>query len=77
MIKGIISVIAFVLIAFGLSSCEGLFGNCKVCSLNYYENGAMINSVSEAEYCDTDLIAIEAIADEDMGGGVVAKWECN
>ena len=67
---------AFLIAASCFSSCEGLLSNCKVCSLNYYENDVLTNSVSEAEYCDEELIAVQIAPNEDLGGGVVAKWEC-
>jgi len=75
--KKILYLFIFVLLASGFSSCEGLLNNCKVCSLNTYEDGVLVNSVSEAEYCDVELISIEATPDADLGNNLVAKWECN
>ena len=66
---------AFLFAASILTSCEGLLDNCKTCSLNTYEDGVLINSAQTAEYCDTDLIAIQATPDVTVGT-TVSKWEC-
>lgn len=63
------------LISVAFTSCEGLLDNCKVCSLNTYEDGAKILSQSEAEYCDAELLAIQAIPAE-TDGNLVIRWEC-
>ena len=70
--------LAFIFLAIScLSSCEGLLGDaCKICSLNTYENGVKVSSVNEAEYCDNELLTIQAIPQEDLGGGLIARWEC-
>lgn len=67
--------ILLVLIASGLNSCENLLGNCKVCQLNQYEGDVLITPGPEAEYCDAELIAIQAIKDE-VDGVYTYKWEC-
>ena len=73
--KKLVFLAAFILAISGLSSCEALLGNCKICSLNTYENGLQINSQSEAEYCDDDLIWVLAQPDI-VAGSTVTKWEC-
>ena len=67
---------AFILIAATFSSCEDLLTNCKICALNTYEDGVLISSVQEAEYCDAELIVIQATPDTTIGN-TVAKWECD
>jgi len=66
----------FLVITACFTGCEGLFGNCKICSLNTYENDNLILSQSEAEYCDAELISIQAIRPT-TDGNTVTKWECN
>ena len=66
---------AFLLIAASFSSCEDLLNNCKICALNTYEDDVLISSVQEAEYCDAELIAIQATPDVTVGN-TVSKWEC-
>ncbi len=64
-----------ILIALSFNSCEGL--KCKVCSQNTYNasTGDLINAGSEAEYCDAELIKIEATPDATILG-VTTKWVC-
>jgi len=64
------------LIAASFSSCEDLLNNCKTCALNTYEDGVLTSSVQEAEYCDAELIAIQATPDVTIGN-TVSKWECD
>ena len=73
--KYLFYVICLVVTSVAFTSCEGLFGNCKICSLNTYEDGNLINTQSEAEYCDADLISIQAIAPV-SSGNTVTRWEC-
>lgn len=66
----------FLIIAAGLTSCEELFTNCKMCRLNTYEDGQLVNTAQEAEYCGTELITIEATPDATVGN-TTTKWECD
>jgi len=75
MIKKLIYLFSLLAISVAFTSCEGLLDNCKVCSLNTYENGALILEQSEAEYCDAELISIQAIPQE-TNGNLVTRWEC-
>jgi len=65
----------FIFIAWSLNSCEGL--NCKICSQNTYNanSGALINEGSETEYCDAELIRIQATSPVTVLG-VTTKWVC-
>jgi hypothetical protein len=74
--KKIIYPLLFLLFSAGLTSCEGLFDDCRVCRLNTYENGNLINSAQEAEYCGAELIAIQAKAPETIGATTYV-WECD
>jgi hypothetical protein len=74
--KKLIIAAAFVLMASAFTACDGLFQNCKMCATNTYENGTLIIAGSEAEYCDADLIAKEAIPDIPAGAQTI-KVECN
>lgn len=74
--KKIVYLILFLLFSAGLTSCEGLFDDCRICRLNTYENGNLINSVQEAEYCGAELIAIQATPPETIGSTTTA-WECD
>jgi len=62
----------FVTIAF--TSCESL-GACKICKQVVYVNGDYDHDLGEEEYCDAELIAIEAM-DDVVLGNTVTKWEC-
>lgn len=60
---------------FTFNSCDEL-SNCKVCQQNSYNSsGGLITAGSETEYCDAELIAIQATPDATVGG-VTTKWEC-
>lgn len=74
--KRYLFITAFLLVAAAFTSCEDLFDNCKICSLNTYENDVLINSAQEAEYCGTDLIAIEQTPPATVGS-TTTRWECN
>lgn len=57
------------------TACDMIGGNCQICQLNSYEDNILIATVSEAEYCDDELLAIKSkppITD----GGFTTKWEC-
>jgi hypothetical protein len=64
----------FIIIALSITSCEK---SCKVCQQNTYNTstGALVTNGSEAEYCGTELIAIESTKDVTLGG-TTTKWEC-
>ena len=70
--------IVFLLLLFaaGLTSCEDLFDNCRICRLNVYENGFLINSLQEAEYCGAELITIQNTPPR-TDGAITTKWECD
>jgi hypothetical protein len=67
----------FVLIALSFNSCEGLFGNCKICQENTYNEttGLLITEGPESEYCDARLLEVEAKRDETVGG-ITSRWVC-
>ena len=67
---------AFLMIAAGITSCEDVLDNCKICRLNTYENGVLINSAQEAEYCGSELIAIQSTPPTTVGS-TTTKWECD
>lgn len=69
-------VFLLLLLAAGLTSCEDLFDNCKICRLNVYENGFLINSMQEAEYCGAELITIQNTPPQ-TDGAITTKWECD
>jgi len=74
--KKIVYLFLFFLLAAGLTSCEDLLNDCKICRLNVYENGNLINSMQEAEYCGTELIAIQSKLPETVGATTYV-WECD
>jgi len=65
---------AFLFIAWAATSCEAL-SNCKLCKNVTYENGSVINSGTETEYCDAELIKKEATQDVTVGS-LTTKVEC-
>lgn len=73
--KKLLFAAAFLITASVFTSCEGLLDNCKTCSLNTYEDGALISSAQSAEYCDAELVVIQATPDVTVGT-TVTKWEC-
>lgn len=75
MYKKLVFGIFLAIISFSFTGCEELLDNCKVCSLNTYEDGVLINSSSETEYCGSKLVTILATKDI-VDGGLVTKWEC-
>lgn len=66
---------ALIVMATLLNSCEGLLDNCKVCQLNQYEGEVLFTPGPESEYCDAELIAIQATRDV-VDGIYTFKWEC-
>jgi hypothetical protein len=67
--------ILFIFIALAFNSCEPL-GTCKICrEVTYEVGGGVISEGPEAEYCDADLIAIEA-KDDIIIGNKRYSWEC-
>ncbi|NSW93157.1 MAG: hypothetical protein HPY62_00435 [Bacteroidales bacterium] len=57
-----------------INSCEVL-GNCKICRQVTYIDGKVDYEGPEAEYCDAELIAIEAKPDI-INGNTRLSWEC-
>jgi hypothetical protein len=64
----------FIFITWAVTSCEAI-RTCKICKQVTYENGVVINEGNEAEYCDAELIAIEATPDY-ISGNIRTTWEC-
>jgi hypothetical protein len=62
----------FLFVAWAFTSCEDTCGFCKNVT---YENGAVINSGTETEYCGTDLVTQKAKPDITVGS-LVTKVEC-
>jgi hypothetical protein len=63
----------FVFVALSFTSCQK---NCKVCAHNSYDSGGnLVTAGSETEYCDAELIAIEATPNSTLLG-VTTKWVC-
>lgn len=73
--KKLLYATVFVLIAWSFTSCNSLSKNCKFCKTVTYENGNVVNSGTETEYCGTDLIAKEATPDITVGS-LTTKVEC-
>ena len=66
----------FIVISLSFNSCEGLLGNCKVCQENTYNSsGTLLTEGSETQYCDEELLKIEAIRDITVGG-ITSRWVC-
>jgi hypothetical protein len=65
----------FFFIVFAFNSCDAI-KNCKICQQNTYNStGGLITAGSETEYCDADLIRIQATPDVTVLG-VTTKWKC-
>jgi hypothetical protein len=65
----------FVFLVLSFNSCTALT-NCKICQQNTYNSSnILITTGSETEYCNADLIAIQATKDFTLGG-VTTKWVC-
>jgi hypothetical protein len=65
---------SFVFIAWAVTSCEAL-SDCQFCKNVTYENGSVINSGAETEYCGADLIAQKAKPNV-IVGSLTTKVEC-
>jgi hypothetical protein len=65
----------FLFLVWAATSCEAISG-CKKCKNVTYENGSVVSSSGETEYCGTDLIAKEATPDVTVGT-ITTKVECN
>ena len=63
-----------VFIAFSFTTCDAI-KNCKICSQNTYNGSTLITAGSESEYCNADLIKIQATPDVTVLG-VTTKWVC-
>lgn len=59
-------------LAWAATSCED---NCGFCKTVTYEDGVVINSDTEREYCGSDLIKQKAIPDIKVGA-LTTKVEC-
>jgi hypothetical protein len=67
--------ISFIILTLTFNSCEPL-GTCKICrEVTYEVGGGVISEGPEAEYCDAELIAIEA-KDDIIIGNKRYSWEC-
>jgi hypothetical protein len=69
-------VAAFLLLAWAATSCDKL-GDCKTCKQVFYEKGSSTvdHEGSEAEYCGTELITMEASGTVTIGN-YDTKWDC-
>jgi hypothetical protein len=61
-----------VIMAVSFDSCQN---TCKMCAVNEYDNGSLVNAGTESQYCGTDLIKEEAIPDVTVGN-ITTKVEC-
>ena len=66
--------VAFLFVAWAFTSCEALT-DCKFCKNVTYEDGTVISSGTESEYCGTDLITRQAAPDVVIGA-LTTKFEC-
>jgi hypothetical protein len=67
--------ISFIIMVLAFNSCE-VFGTCKICrEVTYEVGGGVISEGPESEYCDAELIAIEA-KDDLIIGDKRYSWEC-
>lgn len=65
---------ALMFVAWAATSCNPLT-DCGFCKNVTYENGSVVNSGTESEYCGTDLITQKAKPDITIGS-LVTKVEC-
>jgi hypothetical protein len=73
--RNILLAITFIGMTVAFNSCE-ILGSCKICrQVTYNLNGGVISEDPEAEYCDAELVAIEAKPDQPVGNTII-KWEC-
>lgn len=71
--KRLLYVCALVLMVFGFNSCED---TCKTCKQVTYINEVYNNEGAANEYCGASLLALEALADVEIGNTRTA-WECD
>jgi hypothetical protein len=66
----------FVFMVFAFTSCDAVT-SCKICQQNTYNatSGALLTAGTEQEYCDAELLRIEATPDVTVLG-VTSKWQC-
>ena len=68
-------VAGFIFMVFSIDSCDSI-KNCKVCSQNTYDSSnVLITAGSETEYCNADLIKIQATPPVTIVG-ITTKWVC-
>jgi hypothetical protein len=74
--KKILFTAAMLCMMISFHSCDKL-SNCKVCQQNTYDDqsGSLLTQGSETEYCDAELIGIQATPDIHVGGRTT-KWVC-
>ncbi len=65
---------AFFLMVWAFNSCESL-SSCKICKQVTYVDGVVTQEGTESEYCDANLVAIEAAKDI-VNGNTRITWEC-
>jgi hypothetical protein len=71
--KKLLYAAGFLLITISFSQCEQ---SCKVCQQNTYNSSnTLLTSGSETEYCDAELVRIEATPPVTVLG-VTTKWVC-
>ena len=80
--KKVLIFASFLLLAAGLTSCEGLLDDCETCRYNVYDKDMnLLYSELEAEYCGAELIAKKAAPDVVTGEGTdnekTTKFECD
>lgn len=64
----------FLFVAWAANSCEAI-SDCKFCKNVTYENGSVINSGTETEYCGADLVIQQNTKDVTVGS-LTTKVEC-
>jgi len=67
--------IGFILMAVSVTSCEGIFEKCKVCSLVLVESGNETRG-TPIELCGAELAAKQALGTYTIGTAS-AHWDCN
>ena len=72
--KKFMSVAFFLFAAWAFTSCEALSG-CGHCKDVTYENGSVINSSEETEYCGQDLLDKKGTLPVTLGA-LTTKVEC-
>jgi hypothetical protein len=66
--------ITFLFMAWAFTSCEALT-DCEFCKLVTYENGVVITTGTESEYCGADLLARKTKPDVVIGD-MTTKFVC-